>query len=814
MSDVIKSSDKSFRPVDVKMGPDGAIYIADWYNPVINHGEVDFRSPMRDHTHGRIWRLTAQGRPLVERPKIAGQPIEKLLELLKAPEQWTREMARRELYERDAQEVAKAVSTWVKNIGGSDPESEHQRLEALWTYETIDVIEPNLLASVLKANDPHIRAAATHTLYFWGPRLGDGGASPTLQLLETAVADQNPQVRLNAVIALGQIPSVKSIELAMRATEQPVDRWTDYALYLTINKLKDVWLPEVAAGKFTFNGNATQLAMALQALESTEAVAPLLSLLKRGTIPPDMAAGRMIGVIASSGGPQELAELWDYVVRSKNQQALMAGLASLLSAATDRGVAPAVGRERVVPLITAKEDVVALGAIRLAGAWHEQSATSELTKVATSNSAAESLRVAAIESLGMIGGAGIANTLAKLAEEEKSLAVRTAAIRGLAAMDLKGAAARAAEILSSNSTLDDPGSIISAFLARQDGGKTLAAALKDKKLASDRAKLALRYVYSTGRPEPELSELLRASADINTQLQNLSPQQMKALAAEIASKGDAGRGEVVFRSKATSCFTCHAIGGAGGNLGPDLSAAGSASPMEYLIDSILDPNKNVKEGFEAIAITTKTNDFYAGIKVRQTEKELVLRDATNSNITIPLASIKKQQNAGSLMPTGLADLLTRQEFLDLVKFMSVLGTPGHDFSAAGMVVRKWQVLDRDLGQANPVELDDTWSFSPAYSTVAGELPISELPKHRKNVVRFVVEASTPGTVSMQVNSTAGLKAYINTSDLDLKNPTLELSRGGHLISIEIDREVRSEPLKISFIEAANGAARMRIWGGR
>src|SRR5439155_9643778 len=95
----------------------------------------------------------------------------------------------------------------------------------------------------------------------------------------------------------------------MRATDQPVDRWTDYALYLTINKLKDVWLPEVAAGKFTFNGNATQLAMALQALESGEAVAPLLSLLKRGTIPPDMVGGGMIGVMASSGGPQEVGEL-------------------------------------------------------------------------------------------------------------------------------------------------------------------------------------------------------------------------------------------------------------------------------------------------------------------------------------------------------------------------------------------------------------------------------------------------------------------------------------------------------------------------
>jgi hypothetical protein len=143
-----------------------------------------------------------------------------------------------------------------------------------------------------------------------------------------------------------------------------------------------------------------------------------------------------------------------------------------------------------------------------------------------------------------------------------------------------------------------------------------------------------------------------------------------------------------------------------------------------------------------------------------------------------------------------------------------MGTPGHDVSAAGLVVRKWQVLDQDLKQANPVELDDTWSFSSAYSTVSGELPISELPKFPKNVVRFVVEASTPGTMILQVNSTAGLKAYINTSDMDLSRPTLELSRGGHMFSIEIDRNVRSEPLKITLQEAPDSKVRFRIWTGR
>jgi hypothetical protein len=66
-------------------GPDGAIYIADWYNPIIQHGEVDFRDPRRDHTRGRIWRVTAKGRPLVARPQLVGAPTTALLEALKAP---------------------------------------------------------------------------------------------------------------------------------------------------------------------------------------------------------------------------------------------------------------------------------------------------------------------------------------------------------------------------------------------------------------------------------------------------------------------------------------------------------------------------------------------------------------------------------------------------------------------------------------------------------------------------------------------------------------------------------------------------------
>src|SRR5207249_4796458 len=119
--ELIKSNHPAFRPIDVKMGPDGAIYIADWYNPIIQHGEVDFRDPRRDVTHGRIWRVTAKGRPLVEKPKLVGATTEELLERLKDPEQWTRHFAKRVLKERGADKVVPALTKWSKDLDLNDP---------------------------------------------------------------------------------------------------------------------------------------------------------------------------------------------------------------------------------------------------------------------------------------------------------------------------------------------------------------------------------------------------------------------------------------------------------------------------------------------------------------------------------------------------------------------------------------------------------------------------------------------------------------------------------------------------------------------
>jgi putative heme-binding domain-containing protein len=137
----------------------------------------------------------------------------------------------------------------------------------------------------------------------------------------------------------------------------------------------------------------------------------------------------------------------------------------------------------------------------------------------------------------------------------------------------------------------------------------------------------------------------------------------------LREKGDPARGEAIFRRKELSCFQCHAIGGAGSQVGPDFMSLGASAPVDYLVESVLVPDAKQKEGFVSMQVMTKSGDILSGVRVRQTEKELVLRDAARDEMIIPLNSIELKKEIGSIMPAGLADLLTDAEFLDLVRFL-------------------------------------------------------------------------------------------------------------------------------------------------
>ena len=234
---LIRSSDPNYRPVDIVLGPDGALYIADWFNPLVGHMQHSLRDPNRDHVHGRIWRVTHKKRPLVEPALIVGASIEHLLDILdmqKTPEYRTREKARLELRERDTATVIAAVDKWVAAQKGDDIHVQHNLLEALWVKQQHDVVDIVLLKRLLASKEPKARAAATRVLCYQRDRVPE-----VLTVLETLVNDEHPRVRLEALRALSFFDSQAALDVAVQSLIHEQDDYLEYVLKETTTTLDE-----------------------------------------------------------------------------------------------------------------------------------------------------------------------------------------------------------------------------------------------------------------------------------------------------------------------------------------------------------------------------------------------------------------------------------------------------------------------------------------------------------------------------------------------------------------------------------------------
>jgi len=240
---ILSSTDANFRPSDIKIGPDGAIYFLDWQNPIIGHLQHHIRDPNRDREHGRIYRVTYEGRPLLKSPPVAGEPIEKLLDLLKEPESRLRSRAKIELGARNSDDVVSATQKWVAGLDKNDPDHEHNMLEALWVHQYHNVVNVELLQRVLHSPDFRARAAAARVLCYWRERVPDA-----LDIFKKLAGDPHPRVRLEAVRAASFFPVPEAVEVALISTEHQSDQYIDFVRGETMRTLEPYWKKAVAEG--------------------------------------------------------------------------------------------------------------------------------------------------------------------------------------------------------------------------------------------------------------------------------------------------------------------------------------------------------------------------------------------------------------------------------------------------------------------------------------------------------------------------------------------------------------------------------------
>ncbi len=826
MPDLVGSTNVAFRPVDIKQGPDGAIYIADWYNPIIQHGEVDFRDPRRDHVHGRIWRITRKDSPLVQRPRLVTAPTSQLLSQLQSPEGWTRQQAKRVLRERgDA--ILPELAQWTAALDPADPDYEHHRLEALWTYQSLDIVEPILLESLLTASDPRARAAAVRVMQHWHPRLDN-----PLDLLANAVNDAHPRVRLEAVRTLATIQETQSMELALRALDRPVDQFLDYALWLTARDLKQSWLPALETGQFNLDIAPEHLEFALRAIDSPAVVAPLLKLVVEGHVPAERQ-GAVLSLVASLGDAQQLTTVLDLALdedAASDVQQRARLLDALVKAARTRDVRPSGDLQAIVALLSSEEPAFQAAAARAVGAWKLENSRDALNHMALDRSLGMTLRRAAIDGLAWLGGSGSRDTLLQLCHDDQDLAIRKLALVQLTLLDLEAAAQQAIVWLADAGT-ENPADVVTAFLQRKGGPEALVAALSEKTLPTDVVKLALRAVRSTARDHHALEEALARTGGLGTPAAPPTAEQVSQLVNIVLEQGDPSRGQQVFRREDLACMKCHAIAGSGGRVGPDLSSIGASAQIDYLVESLLVPGKAVKEAYHSLIVETDEGQIMTGIQVRRDDQELVLRDAEDRESVIPVGAIEEESIGGSIMPVGLVDSLTQAELVDLVRFLSMLGKPGEFAVGNQPRVRTWHVLVANKENEHAMrhgsfqtaaKESDVLTWQPAYSLVSGELPIEELPRITSRgdvpviaVVEFELVVSTPGEIALGFDVPEGLAMWIDGEPVVVEERvSLKLERGRHRVTLVIEVDRRDEALRCRLLSIPESPARAQLVGGK
>lgn len=785
LPELIRTEHVAFRPIDVKMGPDGAIYIADWYNPIIQHGEVDFRDPRRDTEHGRIWRITAKGHKPLTAPRYASLSEEALCKLLRDSALWVRQFSRMELAKRPNDKRQAALAKFIDSVSDSK-ERELRQLECLWVKLCARQVDAGLLNTLRQADDPRIRAVAIR----YAGRLRDS-LPDAAHWLAAAVTDSDDQVVLEAVVALGEMQTLSAVKHLLEVASRPdQDQFLKFALWNAARSTEPIWLKALEEGQLNVEDDLAKLRLLADAATQADIARPLAELLRTGKI-AEGSTEAVVELIAQKAGPDVLDSLVAWITTTKD----IANLAErttyletlgritqarnvkpgssdgLLEAALKRSLETAGDAGK--PEDAALQNAYRAQLADLAGYWRCTQCVPTLKEWTSSDAVAQDagLYARGLAALARIPGEPSHKFVRQRAADQNAPAAsRAAALAALSIFDGGAAAEMTLRFLAGLDASDAAAgeTAVSALVARSGGiaaiRKTLSK-LQDVEWKADGARTLIAALRNAPGSDDALLSEVAAATHIDSLGWKWSDEWAKQIIEEATEKGDPVRGEVIYRQARLQCVRCHAIGQSGGAIGPNLVSLGGSSTPEYILQSLIDPNAKLKEGFQTLAVLTDDGRVISGLQRARTDTELRLVMADGTEQTLATDSIESINPGRSIMPAGLVDTLTEQELVDLTRFLMELGRSPKFTVDTAPRVRNWSVLSWSQEAntlLNRTSLDSAASdapqlnWAPLPSTVAGLLPLGEAPvfqPHREVpamvFASFDIDCQKAGTVRFE-----------------------------------------------------------------
>jgi putative heme-binding domain-containing protein len=668
--DFLTCDDPWFRPVDIKLGPDGALYVADFYNRIIGHYEVPLTHPGRDRERGRIWRIVyrgpdGRGKPGQTRADWGKADIRDLVDDLAHPNLAVRMKASNLLVERGGQEAAAAVHAIMK------PEANlFQRMHGLWILERMHALDDLTLEAGAKDREPGVRV---HTMRVLAERPKLSAAQ--LAWVVAGLKDGDACVQRAAADALGTHPSVENIGplLALRHEVPPEDT---HLLYVVRVALREQLRPAETWAKVSSASwsDKDRLAIADVAtgVPSAEAAAFLLAHLMHRYHEGRENELRYFHHVARYGTEDKVASLVEFARGDRpgdlQHQAVL--LKAIHHGMQERGGklrpdARQWAEDLARKLLDSDRGDAILAGAELAGLQRMVDLQEPLAALASRHELPENQRLAALDALVAIDAAGQIPFIGRLlADSTESMSLRERGAQVVAGINRPEAHAELLKTLAvAPARLQ---SVIAAGLAssRQGAGKLLDAVASGKASARllQEPPVELRLQKYAGLHD-HLAKLTHDLPPADTGLQELLRRRRGKFA---KVEADAGVGAKVFEK---SCANCHQIGGRGAKIGPQLDGVGMRG-IDRLLEDIIDPNRNVDQAFRSTTLALKNGQIVSGLVLREEGEVVVLADAQGKEVRISKNAIEERTVSQlSPMPANLVDQIPETDFYNLLAYL-------------------------------------------------------------------------------------------------------------------------------------------------
>ncbi|MCX6858487.1 MAG: c-type cytochrome [Verrucomicrobia bacterium] len=644
---LITTTDRWFRPVWAGVGPDGGFYMADWYDTRLSHV-----SPVDDwhKTSGRIYRVRpASGAPKLKPFDLSKANGEELLGYLSHPNEWFRKQAVLEIGWRNLQDLVPKLSP---SLGS---------LESLWSLDTLGAVKELPLTS----NDPYIRRWAVKMI-------GEGHEGSADTLVRLARAEKHPEVCAQILATAKRLPAATALPL-LWSGEAPDRRLVrqNQVSHDTANSQTP------SSGEEAYDPSGHLPLLAWWALESKaekerEAVFAFLksdSAFLQTKLFRDHLAEKLAKRYALAGGEENLNSCADLLALT-NDEALRGKFIAGIASAFEGAEMPKLPES----LTKALNDYMAKqsgGDLTLALRSGNADALKNALKLLADTKATNTARIA------------IAKTLAELGKQEAVMPM-VAILKSSAAPSLKRG------ILQAAARFDDkriPEALLLGWEAQVAGDKALREdALRVMAGRKEWAQVLVNFVNEWKVPAKHFTiDIVRQLSlhkdpDIDTAIEKhwrgllvTGPTPEKKKEAERIKAvlktglGDADKGKLQFTAR---CAICHSLFGEGGKIGPELTGY-DRSNADFWLDNLFTPSLEIREGFGAYIVKTKSGQILSGLMDAQDTNGIVIKDMAGNKTAIKQADIDQLEASPiSLMPEGLTTGMSDADLKDFFAYLT------------------------------------------------------------------------------------------------------------------------------------------------